>query len=400
MANLIVLFSYFIFFFYIYRMFKTNSILLLLPIYYLFTVSYVLTGVFFLNYAKETPFDLYGRVSELYILKASLFYILASVSFYAGSSVFKDKHCVQLFFQSKIKIKHQKSLLILCVFAFFVFIFSYGVEPLIYRDGYISEYHDRNKTGLILFYFIAPIAFLFVPFVKGSIVNKVIYIFFFFILFSSSSRFLVMLPFLYIVGSYLRDGYFKFSIFFVNMVLIVLGLVFVLQIRYYPQQGLLPNIASLFSKGIDVDYLFIGLNYAFSFSLMGTAYVIEHLQFDLQGFLIGINPIPSRYLNISHMLDVQEMLPTAPISAISLLSQFGILAVLFFYLISGVVFSYVISRLKGKTILYYAVAGLFIIFMLLSIQYNIRGLTRFLYGSIFIFFMYFIFFKYRFTFRR
>ncbi|EJG1341950.1 hypothetical protein CT047_RS23460, partial [Vibrio parahaemolyticus] len=369
MANIVIILSYILFVFFVYKLLKSNNLLVLLPVYYLFTVTYVLTGVFYLDYAKDTPFNMYELVSEKAILKSSYYYILASLLFYLGCSLFKQNKIETFLSRSRqLDIPYQKLIVFICFLTFIIFVSSYGFEPLLHREGYISQYHDRNKIGLIVFYIIAPISFVLIPFLRRRITKYIVYTILFMMLMSSSSRFLVMLPFLYIVGSYLRYGYFKLFTSLFHLMIVVFGLIFVLQIRYYTYQGLIPNINSFFSKGIDPDYLFTGLNYAFSFSLMGTAYVIENIPFDFNGFLIGINPMPSRYLNISYMLQVQEMLPTAPISAISLLSQSGVVLTSLFYFLSAYIFSFIFSRMKGETPLYYVVAGLFIIFMLFSIQ--------------------------------
>lgn len=393
----VIFLSYTLFFLFLYKLLKTNNLLVMLPLYYMFTVSYVLTGVFVYDYAKQVPFDLYSKITEDGLIKSAWFYIVAASFFYFGSSFFsKNSFGVNSF---RLNIPYQKSIFVLFCFVLFVFIFSYGSEPLFYREGYISKYHDRNKFGLIVFYVFAPISFVTIPFLNNRFVRYLLYFLAFLMLFSSSSRFLVMLPFLYVVGTYLKYGSFRFFTSLLQVSIIVFGLVFVLQIRYYPYQGLIPNIESLFSKGVDLEYFFTGLNYAFSFSLMGTAYVVENIPFDLKGFLVGINPAPSRYVDIEYMLLVQEMLPTAPISAISLLSQSGLFLISLFFFLTGFVFSFIFNEMKGKTIFYYFVSGAFVIFMLFSIQYNIRGLTRFLYFSIVIYLLYKIFFRYKFVFR-
>ncbi|MCG9542128.1 hypothetical protein L1D25_23580, partial [Vibrio parahaemolyticus] len=71
MANIVIILSYILFVFFVYKLVKSNNLLVLLPVYYLFTVTYVLTGVFYLDYAKDTPFNMYELVSEKAILKSS-----------------------------------------------------------------------------------------------------------------------------------------------------------------------------------------------------------------------------------------------------------------------------------------------------------------------------------------
>ncbi|WP_010433914.1 O-antigen polymerase [Vibrio cyclitrophicus] len=383
MAYFIITITSVLFVFYIYKLRSSGNLVFILPLYYSFTVLYVLIGLYIFNYAKEVPFDIYSLVYDEYVINSAKLYVLSSFSFCLGAMFFSRNGNVRAKNNSvQADFKYQKLLLLLSVSIFVLYVFSYGIEPLIYRVGYISSEHERNKYGSIVFYLTSPFIFVLMPFIKRKFLRILFFVVFFLALFSSSSRFLVMLPFLYLVGVYIKNRKLPLTILFLHLSMIAGGLMFVLQIRYYQYHGLIPNIASFFSKGIDYDYIFVGLNYAFSFSLMGTAYVLKGFTFDINSFFISINPLPSMFVDIEYMLSTQQMLPTAPISAISLLSLSGYLGLVVFYITTGCFFSYSLSKFKGQNIVYYIILGLFVMFTLFSIQYNLRGLTRFLYYSI------------------
>jgi hypothetical protein len=94
----------------------------------------------------------------------------------------------------------------------------------------------------------------------------------------------------------------------------------------------------------------------------------------------------------------QEMMKTAPISAVSMLGLSGFFGVFVFYFITGYLFNYILTTMKSRTVLYYIPLGLFVMFTLFSIQYNLRGASRFIYYSVIVFLMYRVFFKYKFSF--
>ncbi len=402
MAYFIICISLFSILFYLYRFQKTGNISLVLPIFYNTVVLYVIFGVSILTYAVEDPFHLYNQISHDDLYGAAIILIVASLSFYVGGGLAKNGTNSQLPGQNKISsnIRHQKTLILGILTLYFIYVVGYGVESLISRRGYIDLTFERNKTILLFFFIVAPFVTSLIPFIKNNILKYLTYLICFLILFSSSSRYLVMLPFLYIIGSFLRYKKIKLNIIFLNGCLIALSLIFVLQIRYYTFHGLIPNLTSLFTKGIDVDYLFEGLNYAFSFSLFGIAYVLKNFTHDTIAFLISINPLPSYFIDINYMTSVQEMKRTAPFSAVSILALAGYPTLIFFYALTGFCFTFIINRMRNATVLYYAVVGLFIMFTLFSIQYNLRGSSRFFYYSILLFILFMLLKNLRFRVRR
>jgi hypothetical protein len=166
----------------------------------------------------------------------------------------------------------------------------------------------------------------------------------------------------------------KIKVTLINVAIVAMSLMFVLQIRYYTYHGIIPNIKSLFDRGIEYEYIFTGLNYAFSFSLMGTAYVLENFTHDAYLFFLNVNPLPSRYVDLSYLLVNQEMMKTAPISAVSMLGLSGFFGVFVFYFITGYLFNYILTTMKSRTVLYYIPLGLFVMFTLFfySVQFKRR----------------------------
>jgi hypothetical protein len=397
MAYLIIVISFISLIFYLYRFKKTEDIICVLPIFYNFVVLYVIFGVTVFTYATKDPFLLYNQISSEALNNASFMFILSAFCFYLGGRAIKNKKNKKsiVINNNRLDIKYQKSLIFLILSIYIMYVLGYGVEGLIYRKSYIDPSFERNKTILIIFFVSAPFITTLIPFIKRRLTKYTVYLFCFLILFSSSSRFIIMLPFLYLIGTFLRYRKIKLYIIAINVSIILVGLIFVLQIRYNIHHGLIPNTIALITKGIDTEFLFIGLNYALSFSLFGAAYVLSNFSHNNVAFITSINPLPSHFLDIQYMLDIQTMKKTAPMSAISVLALAGYAILIPFYVITGACFSYILKRMDGVTFLYYAVVGLFIMFTLFSIQYNLRGLSRFFYYSLLIFIFYIFISKFK-----
>lgn len=378
MAHFIITLSFISFLVYLYKFYRSGDILLILPIFYTFVVLYVIFGACVLTYAIEAPFGLYDFLSEDELYKGALSFIVSSFFFYLGASLVKKKE--KYIFVSN-NIRYQKTLVFCVLSTYFFYSVGYGVEALIHRSGYIDTDIERNKAILIIFFVVSPFITTLIPFIRSRAIRYLVFLVCFLVLFSSSSRFTVMVPFLYVIGTFLRFNKIRISVALVCLTLIIFGLVFVLQIRNYTFHGLIPNLDALFTIGVDIEYLFTGLNYAFSFSLFGVSYVLSEFTHDGVAFLTSINPLPSRFLDIEYMLEAQRMIGTSPMSAISTLSMAGYPILISFYFLSGYCFSFVLNKMKNVTFWYYAVVGLFVLFCLFSIQYNLRGLSRFLYYS-------------------
>ena len=385
MAYLIIFFCAISILFYSYKFNKTASIISLLPLFYNFVVLYVILGSLFFTYGIDAPFDLYTLLSSDDLYKGSLPFMVSAFFFYIGGALVRNNRIKNRSDLFNLEIKYQKALIFFILLVYFVYVLGYGAEQLIYRRGYIDENYERNKTILVMFLVISPLVTSLIPFIKNKFSKYMVFSICYLIIFSTSSRFIVMLPFLYVIGTFLRFSKVKIRILLICMGLVFFGLIFVLQIRYYPFHGLIPNLDALFTKGLDLEYLSRGLNYAFSFSLFGVSYVLKNFTHDDMAFFISLNPLPSLFLNLDYMLQAQRMIGTSPMSAIATLSLAGYSWLISFYFLTGYCFSYIFIRMKGSTFLYYAVLGLFIIFTLFSIQYNLRGLSRFFYYSILIF---------------
>lgn len=392
MAYLIITISFVFLCFYLYKFRKTDDLLLLLPIFYNAVVLYTFIGVFVYKYAIDVPFDLYSLISSYDLYIAATVFISSAFFFFLGSSLVRreNKNTLSL----NMNIKQQKLLFFSIIAVYTLYIIGYGLEPLLYRRGYIDASFERNKFMLIFFFVASPFVTTLIPFIRNKYLKYFTYLSCFLILFSASSRFIIMLPFLYVIGTFLRFSRIKIRVILFNFLLICMSLVFVLQIRYYTFHGLIPNILALFTKGIDFDFLWIGLNYALSFSLFGTSYVLSNFSHDPIAFSISLNPLPSRFLNLD-LLSTQRMLGTSPMSAVSILSLSGYTTIATFYSITGFCFAFILKKMRGVSSFYYAVVGLFIMFTLFSIQYNLRGLSRFFYFSIIIYSLYILFKKVR-----
>lgn len=386
MAYLIIFVSFTSILFYLYKFNKTDNVLLILPLFYNFVVLYVIFGCVIFTYAREAPFDLYTLLSSDDLYRGSIPFMVSSLFFYLGSSLVKTNKLMNV--RGEVvnrEIKYQKTLVFSIFLVYFLYVLGYGAEALLYRNGYIDPAFERSKAVLIIFFVTSPFVTTLIPFIKNNFLKYLIFSICFLIVFSSSSRFIIMLPFLYVVGTYLRCSKVKIRIVLSCLFLVISSLIFVLQIRYNTSHGLIPNLNALFTKGFNEEYLFKGLNYALSFSLFGVSYVLKNFSHDSMAFFISLNPLPSQFLNIQYMLDAHEMKKTAPISALAALCLAGYPILISFYFFTGYCFSFILTKMKDITFFYYFVVGLFILFVLFSIQYNLRGLSRFFYYSILIF---------------
>lgn len=380
--------------FFAYKFLKYRRLVLFLPIFYSFIVLYTVVGTYVYSFAVEAPFNLYYEISNEDITKTYYVFIIASVSFYIGSSLCKYKK--QVFINGRsLEINNQKTLIISILGVYLVYVIGYGLEPLIYRSGYIDKQTERNLVVLILFNVISPIVTTLIPFIRSKWLKYMVYIFCLLIIFSSSSRMVIIVPFLYMIGTFLKGKNIGIGVFIFNFSLIIFLFIFILQIRYYSHHGLIPNFNSLFTKGIDVTYLYLGINYIFSFSIFASAFVLKSFAHDHTAFFISLNPLPSSFLDIEYMLDAHRMKPTAPMPAIAILSLYGYGALCSFYFFTGFMFSLMLKKMQNKSFLYYVVVGLFLFFSLLSVQYNLRGLVRLFYYSICIYIFYNVFKKVR-----
>lgn len=367
--------------YYCYRFFVSNNEILLLPIFYSTLVLYTILGCLWGTYSIHTPFNLYSLIKEEDVLYGAFLFNFAAFSFYLGSLTFKPN--VNIVSHGGFSIKHQKTVIFFLLSLILIYCFGYGLEALFYRQGYIDDNFERNAAVLKLFFLLSPFFIVLIPFIESRLVNKLIYVVYFLVLFSASSRFVVMVPFLYVVGSYLKDKKLDIYVTMTNAFIILLSLLIVLEIRNNTYHGLIPNLSYVINNGVDLEFLIYGLNYAFSFSLFGLSFVTSNTSFshDPVAFWIGLSPLPGRFYDMT-LLESQRMLGTSPMSAMSILSLAGTEVLAIYYFLSGIVFSFILSKLKNVSILYYVVIGLFVIFSLFSVQYNLRGLSRFLYYSI------------------
>jgi len=347
----------------------------------------VLGGTTVLTFAVDAPFDLYKQITEESLVYSCVTFVLASCSFYLGTKLSWGRRKRNKFSSHALKITNQKLLLFTILLVYIAYVIGYDIQSLFYRQGYIDNSNNRNEVILILFFILSPFATVLIPFLQKKHYMYLVYMFCYLILFSSSSRFAVMVPFLFVVGSFLRNNTLGLRLIVFNAALAIFTFVFILQIRYYPIHGLLPNITSLLTHGIDVEYIYLGLNYVTSFSVFGVAYVLQNFTHNQVAFLISINPLPSGFLNVTYMLEVLEMKKSAPMSALSVLTLAGYPILCLYYFLSGYIYSKALRELEGKSLFYYIIVGLFMLFTLFSIQYNLRGLTRILYFTIFIYFI-------------
>ena len=363
-----------------------KSIVFILPLFYMAICIYTYLGTEFLEYAKNVPFQLYEKLDnhdQLYYP-----YIIASISFIFG---------VKLSIKKKIKeiggsrpvihnIYKKKTLYILGLYITVLILLHLGngAGHLYHRYGY-----TLNGSGIpmlrILYTMFLPFLCLLLPFLKQKNLRVLLLIILFILIQGTSSRNLIMIPACYYIGTQIRDKKFNLYKACIAFVTIIFGIALVMESRNQVIQGVIPNLLYVYNNGIDFTFLEIAINYLSSYSIFATGITLQDHSFNIASFLSSINPLPSSFLNIEYMIDTQKLNRNSPFPAIAMLALGGFLVVSFYYFIAGFIWQFLYNFVSSNSkMLLMFLFMLFVLFTILSTQYNLRGVTRFLYYVIFL----------------
>ncbi|WP_426369758.1 hypothetical protein [Pseudocolwellia sp. HL-MZ7] len=368
-----------------------HSLFYLLPFIYLSVTIYTFIGTEFLSYAKNVPFNFFEDLSGTVYQDIYLYYLLASFSFILGLLTFKNADILILFrikkqvnFNSKVKGKY---VIFLYVATILFLHLGYGIENLYYREGYTLG--DNGITAFrILYTMILPLTCLLIPLIKSNSKRYILILILFILIQGTSSRNLVLIPVCYYIGAFLRDQKVSLPKSILALIMIVLSVNIAIQYRDNQSQGVIPNIIYFYTYGLNFDVTEYAINYLTSFSIYASAITLHEHEFNIQSFLVSINPLPSQYLNIENMVDTQKLNSYAPFPAIGMLTLGGPSLVFIYYYLSALIWSYFGLFLASRSkILAIATLMLFILFCFLSLQYNLRSVTRLLYYLILISFI-------------
>jgi uncharacterized membrane protein YidH (DUF202 family) len=389
-----IVFSIFVVFIFLSIRKKKVSIVGFLPLFYLTSLVYGYLGLLHFGFARGMPFELGDGLNENQFEMAEFAFFLAITFYSFGASIAnintskiknKEKNRLGIFkFNPIINLNIPKILvypvLILPVLSLGA---SYGFSELIYRDEYLPEVIPIFKSiGL----FSIPISIII-----GYLTNVDVWIrrFFIFIyvliLMSLSSRFLVLIPFFMLVSNYFRTKKIeKFKGLFLFFLMIVF-LIISLQLRRLEFHGLVPYINHIISYGVDFDLLYEVLNYVSAFSYSLTAYILSNESVNNNLIYVSLSPLPGGMVNWVELSRQLRVNPYVPYNAISELFSFSPYLLGFYYFLIGFIFSKIhVYRNKFNPVIYLFLQLLIIMFVVFSMQYNLRSATRIIYYCLFI----------------
>ena len=354
----------------------------------MFIVIYTLLGTQFFEFAQAVPFNLYEKVNVQYTEEVTLYFLLSAFCFGIAVEInllnstlvtsAKGRN-ILIGLANKLMYLSEKYKYLILFITFSSLVFGFGPAALIYREGYVPR-EGRVPQLLTVYMLSLPIASFLLAFLKNKLIKYLLFILLFMLIFGTTARMLVLLPFFYYFGSILnarRIGFVKTVLF---LILVLFVFAFTLQYRAYQFQGLYPNLTNLLNNGIDFGFVNLGLNYIFSYAFFATAYGIQEFTFDLKAFLISVSPAPSSFLDIPYMLERQSLNANSPLTALTILSQGGWLLVAGFYFVVGFAVSATSQFLRvNNKVVFLISMVLFVMFTMFSVQYNLRGASRLIY---------------------
>ncbi|WP_138674542.1 oligosaccharide repeat unit polymerase [Pseudoalteromonas aurantia] len=364
-----------------------------MPVFYIITATYTYLGVFYFNFAKVVPANLYELTSNRYILEASNVFLIFVFFYLLGclfSHVFFNKGLVASNNQNLLnsiavfKDRVPQSLMIfIALSAPILLLLSFGTEEVFSRTGYTSD--SRVMIGMTLSRILLPISCICIAFVKGNIFRYSLLFINYIMLFGITSRAMVFVPFFYLLGCFLISEKFGFKRTIICIFVSVFSLALSLDYRFNLQQGILPNVESIFRDGVDFSIVVYGLNYTLSYSVILLGYMIQTVDYDLSLFFAALSPLPSFIYDISNIISDAKVRANIPYSAIGELYLSGYFLFLVISFGLGCFLNKSEMYFKKKSGIFVFIAFVFMaMFALMSTQYQLRGAFRLIYYIFFI----------------
>lgn len=378
----------FLLLFFSYKLSSRRDYLLLLPVLYVFVGLWVTLG-FSTEYFNDSSWVIEGK----HVIKTYFIFMIASISFYIGLVIIRHKKSSGRIDLEKIRsimyALKSSTIILFYVATVFMMHVAYPFEHIYFREGYLPIYGGSNMLKM-LFDLMVFVLSVILPFYKSRVGRLLLFIFILLLVQGLNKRIIVLLPFLYIMGSYIRDFKFNYYSFFVLTFssLFFSGMAY--EYRSNLDQGVISNIIYFYNNGVSFDKSFDGLNYLFGFSFLSTLVTSSFFDVSLNDFFVSINPLPGTIIDVSSVVNKHKITVFAPYSALGTLGVLGFAYVSVYYFIVGLIFDFC----KTYFPLRFSIASsiifvLFILFVTLSLQYQLRTATRFVYYAIFVF----LFFK-------
>lgn len=179
---------------------------------------------------------------------------------------------------------------------------------------------------------------------------------------------------------------------FLPIFLCLLSVLLAIQMRRTDEHGFIPYVTNILSNGIDMDLLRISLNYVTSYSYSLTAYLIERDFNTEQLFWKSISPIPGSIIGWSEVSNQLRVNVYVPFNAFFELHKKGYPYLISYFFFSGLIFSFIERTIKGKSLVFYLLFLILVmLFVLTSLQYNLRSSTRLIYYSLVVLFSFYLF---------
>ncbi|WP_155247365.1 hypothetical protein [Teredinibacter turnerae] len=261
-----------------------------------------------------------------------------------------------------------------------LFMIWMGFGDFWFREGYVKE---TNVWGVVARLSL-PLSAFSCAFIKNRFVRIFCLLLIFFPVFAQTSRAVLLVGFFYYVGLFVRESKVTLGQTLIFILYSIFAVGFALEYRYNEAQGVYGNLSTLFEHGLSMDLLVFGVNYVFSFSVYLLGYMLEYVEYDLNIFLIAINPLPSTFLNIDHVIDNAKINKYAPYSAVGELALVGE-GCLYMFAFALAQFYSLLERyaMKKSFVMALLIAALVSLFTLMSTQYNLRGAIRLIYYLMF-----------------
>jgi hypothetical protein len=361
-----------------------RSIFISLPAYYHFCTLYTIIGTDYFSFAKEVPFDFYERINQSSLYETGLYFSLAAFSFYVGVIITKNtrRGLVGMDFSgiNYVFSKITNAQIVLSYFVLlFVFHFGHGISHVYFREGYLIG-DGGIPVFRSIYTMLLPLTMILLPFYRGKLVRIGLLVFVLFLVIGSSSRNMLLVPFCYYFGVVIRTNRVRFYQLILLVLIIVLLASISMQYRYNTYQGAIPNMLTLLTKGVDLELVTFAINYLISFSYIASSLTIQDYFIDYKALYASITPLPSSYIDVDYMVENQKLNVNAPFTAIGVLAQAGFMTLSLYYFCAGYIWSRFGGDLINKTkVIGLLVYVLFFLFMMLSVQYNLRSVTRFIY---------------------
>jgi len=337
------------------------------------------------GYALNSPFQFHELIDNEGLIRSYGVFVIAAWSFFFGVLLaprFKRKKATKI--NSGMQ-KHGKwavssnVIVILYTLTMLSLHVGWGIDHLYSRTGYTLGSSEGTHFRTV-FVFLLPVTCLLLPMYPRALTRISFLILLFVVVQGTNSRTLVLIPAFYFLGILIRDKHWSTLKFAIASLFAIFSLIYVMEYRYHESQGVIPNLVFLVNNGIDLSLINIALNYIFAYSFYATAYTVSGFDLDFTSFLISVNPLPSAFLDINHMIETQMLNKNAPFTAIGTLALSGLPYLITYFFLAGFAWKLFRDYSESRSaLLLIVITILFLLFMIFCTQYNLRGVTRYVY---------------------